>query len=186
VKARAATPDTTRARAAAEASVGIHGGPPVRASALALALAVALALGGTLEAAEIVAAVVEPAVAVMATLADALAEPEAEADASPPDAWARAGDPASTIVKVTAASHNESFLLDSICHSSLSSSAPNTIPSIAGIRYMAQSVHAVHQPSTIADSWKSPFRNAGGCWLQGGLTGRGVRGYRVPLRDVEY
>jgi hypothetical protein len=142
VKARAATPDTTSARAAAEASVGIHGGPPVRASALALALA--LALGGTLEAAEMVAAAVEPAVAVTATLADALAEPEAEADASSPDAWARAGDAVSTTVTVTAASHNESFLLDSICHSSLSSSAPNTIPSIPGIRYLAQSIHAVY------------------------------------------
>jgi hypothetical protein len=54
---------------------------------------------------------------------------------------------------------------------------------------MAQSVHAVHQPSTIADSWKSPFRNAGGCWLQGRLTGRGVRripGYLATLRDGEY
>ncbi|MGH3105639.1 MAG: hypothetical protein ACRDM3_00430 [Rubrobacteraceae bacterium] len=124
MKARAATPDTTRARAAAEASVGIHGGPPVRASALELALA--LALGGTLEAAETVAAV---------ALADALAEPEAEADASPPDAWARAGDAVSTTITVTAASHNESFLHESTCNSSLSSIAPNTIPSIAGIRY---------------------------------------------------
>jgi hypothetical protein len=154
VKARAATPDTTSARAAAEASVEIHGGPPVRASALALALVVALALGGSLDAAEMVAATVEPAVAVTATgeLADALAEPDAEADASPPDAWARAGDAVSTTVKVTVTSHNESFLLDSTCHSSLSSSAPNTIPSIAGIRYMAQSIHAVYQSCMIANS----------------------------------
>jgi hypothetical protein len=164
VRARAATPETTSARAAAEASAGTHEGPPVPASALALAvaLAVALALGGTLDAAEMVAAAVEPAVAVTATgavadaladaLPDALAEPEAEADASPPDAWARAGDADSATVTVTAASHNESFLLDSTCHSSLSSSAPNTIPSIAGIRYMAQSIHAVYQPCMIANS----------------------------------
>jgi hypothetical protein len=150
VKARAATPDTTSARAAAEASVEIHGGPPVRASALA----VALALGGSLDAAEMVAATVEPAVAVTATgeLADALAEPDAEADASPPDAWARAGDAVSTTITVTAASHNEGFLHESTCNSSLSSIAPNTIPSIAGIRYMAQSIHAVYQPCMIANS----------------------------------
>jgi hypothetical protein len=145
VRARAATPDTTRARAAVEASAGTHEGPPVPASALALAL------GGTLEAAEMVAAAVELAVAVTATgavadaladaLPDALAEPEAEADVSPPDAWARAGDAVSTTVTVTAASHNESFLLDSTCYSSLSSSAPNTIPSIAGVRYLARSAH---------------------------------------------
>jgi len=123
VRARAATPDTTRARAAAEASAGTHEGPPVPARALAVALAVALALGGTLDAAEMVAA----AVAVTAT------GPLAEAEALSPDDCARAGDAYSAIVTVIVASHNVSFLLDSTCCSSLSSSAPNTIPSIAGV-----------------------------------------------------
>jgi hypothetical protein len=61
-------------KTAATASVGTHEGPPVPASVLALALA--LMLGGSLDAAEIVAAVVEPAVAVTATgaVADALAD----------------------------------------------------------------------------------------------------------------
>jgi hypothetical protein len=58
----AAKPKTTSARAAAVASAGTYEGPPVLANAVAVAVAVALGL--TVDAAEMVAAAVEPAVAV--------------------------------------------------------------------------------------------------------------------------
>jgi hypothetical protein len=119
-------PETTISSAAATPSVWTDKGPPVPDKLLALA--VALALGGTLDAAEIVAAVVVPAVAVTAT--GAFADALAEAEVLPPDDCARAADADSTTVTATAASitaaarGNDSLLLDSTSHSSFSSGAP--------------------------------------------------------------
>jgi hypothetical protein len=110
--------------AATTASVWTDTGPPVPDRLVADAEALALPLGGTLPAAEIVAAAVVPAVAVTATGA------VAEAEVLPPDDCARDADADSTTVTATAASitaaarGNDSFLLDNTSHSSLSSGAP--------------------------------------------------------------
>jgi hypothetical protein len=124
---------------------------------VAVALAVALALGGTLDAAEIVTAAVEPAVAVTSTGADALAE----AEALPPDACARAADADNTTVTATAASNrtaargNDCFLLDSTSHSSFSSGSPSTLTTVT------EATIALHHPNGLV--WRNRTMHRRAC-----------------------